>query len=60
MYISPDMCPADRQENYRIRQKIKLLRVNHPGRRVYIKNNKLYSDDNIVDEVNPLKDITSN
>ena len=55
IYVNADRPFADRQEALRLRKKMKTLKEQSPHQNLYIRRGKLYSDDKVIDEEQPLK-----
>ena len=55
IYVDSDRPLFDRNEAYKLRQKLKQLRSDQPGKRIYIRQRKLLADDIEVGKKEPLK-----
>ena len=57
IYVNADRPLADRQEAYRLRQKMKGLKEQHPNRSIYLRSGKLYMEDTVIDREQPLQNL---
>ena len=57
IYVNADRSFADKQEAYRLRQKMKALKEQNPNKSIYLRSGKLYMEDTVIDKEQPLQNL---